>query len=180
MSGHAGDPTAPFRRKSYNCALTPAKALSRIADHYTTWRDVFSNDTPRLYNYRYPLRADSTSLDMGRISYNEDENNPSSEGGELAERIEGKLSTGRAITRNRRLTLPSTDSQDSTIKAKTRNVPIRKQSAAVIAKPAGALANQELRRILRPCAAIHATMSFTCWRHRPSHPVGDICRLLGG
>jgi hypothetical protein len=42
-------------------------------------------------------------LTCGRISYNEDENNPSSEGGELAERIEGKLSTGRAITGNRRL-----------------------------------------------------------------------------
>jgi len=59
-------------------------------------------------------------LTCGRISYNEDENNPSSEGGELAERIEGKLSTGRAITRNRRLTLPATDSQDSTTKGKDK------------------------------------------------------------
>jgi hypothetical protein len=43
-------------------------------------------------------------LTYGRISYNEDENNPSSEGGDLAERIEGKLSTGWATTRNRWLT----------------------------------------------------------------------------
>jgi len=34
-------------------------------DHYTTQRNLFSDDTPRLYDYRYPLRADSsTSLDM--------------------------------------------------------------------------------------------------------------------
>jgi hypothetical protein len=50
--------------KVVQLALTPAKTLSRIADHYTARRDVFSDDTPRLYNYRYPLRADSPSLDM--------------------------------------------------------------------------------------------------------------------
>ena len=132
LSGHAGEPTAPFRRKSYNCALTPAKALSRIADHYTARRDVFSDDTPHptITGILYVLTV--PHLTCGRISYHEDENNPSSEGGELAERIEGKPSTGRAITRNRRLTWPATDSQNSTTKAKTRNVPILKQSAAVI------------------------------------------------
>lgn len=41
------------------------QALSRIIDHYyTAQRDIFSDDTPRLYDYRYPLRDDSASLDM--------------------------------------------------------------------------------------------------------------------
>ncbi len=59
----------------------------------------------------------------------------------------------------------------------TRNVPIWKRTAAVIAKPN----TQEHSRFwTNPtlCQAIHASMPFACWAHQPWSPVGDLCRRL--
>jgi hypothetical protein len=80
-------------------------------------------------------------LRCGRLSYNEDENNPSFEGGESDERVEGKLTTGRAITKNRRFTLPATDSQDSTTKGKNKERAYQEAISRCDRQASGAQAN---------------------------------------
>jgi hypothetical protein len=75
------------------------------------------------------------------------------------------------------LKLLATDAKDVTTIGGTRNVPIWKRTAAVIAKPN----TQEHSRFWTNsalCPAFRASTPFACWAYQPRSPIGDLCRQL--